>query len=152
MSSKPPASRFQSGAIQNLSRSKFKERFTYDLIIRFFQSSHPSNSPPAIPSLSTLLLLFPLLYMSRGTVKATSSRRSSEDGSRNVSGPTPHRGVISHSYLDASIPHNLPPRRSMKMLKDGSDFVWPDAAHVLFVKGWCCTPPRKLSLVLPIAP
>ncbi|GJJ13979.1 hypothetical protein Clacol_008236 [Clathrus columnatus] len=42
---------------------------------------------------------------------------------------------IPASYLDASIPSNLPPRRSMKMLKDGSDFVWPDSAHALFVKG-----------------
>lgn len=44
--------------------------------------------------------------------------------------------TIPASYLDASIPLNLPPRRSMKMLKDGSDFVWPDSAHALFVKGW----------------
>ncbi|KIJ30483.1 hypothetical protein M422DRAFT_268033 [Sphaerobolus stellatus SS14] len=43
--------------------------------------------------------------------------------------------VPANSFLDASIPFNLPPRRSMKMLKDGSDFVWPDAAHSLFVKG-----------------
>ncbi|KAF8531227.1 hypothetical protein JB92DRAFT_185885 [Gautieria morchelliformis] len=55
------------------------------------------------------------------------SEKSSSDTAHPISAPS--------SYLDTSIPFNLPPRRSMKMLKDGSDFVWPDAAHALFVRG-----------------
>ncbi|KAF8512085.1 hypothetical protein BU17DRAFT_69355 [Hysterangium stoloniferum] len=76
--------------------------------------------------------------MSRGSTKASSSRRFSEDRfSSHVQAhdATSHKNIISQSCLDSVIPFNLPPRRSMKMLKDGSDFVWPDAAHTLFVKG-----------------
>ena len=88
--------------------------------------------------------------MHRGMGKVSCSRRRSSGGhpyddrprlSTTQTSPEKTPPDMSHttsapsSYLDTSIPFNLPPRRSMKMLKDGSDFVWPDAAHALFVRG-----------------
>ena len=36
----------------------------------------------------------------------------------------------------------------MKMLKDGSDFVWPDAAHAMFVRGTVSLSSPRFILIL----
>jgi hypothetical protein len=102
----------------------------------------------AYPSLSCSVS-----FMHRGMGKVSCSRGRSSGGhpyddrprhsaphlpSDKTSSDTAHPISAPSSYLDTSIPFNLPPRRSMKMLKDGSDFVWPDAAHALFVRGALC--------------
>jgi TEA/ATTS domain len=95
--------------------------------------------------------------------KASSSRRRPSDGhpyaadrpkasvssSENLPSDIATPVSAPSSYLDTSIPFNLPPRRSMKMLKDGSDFVWPDAAHALFVRGTVLLPPRARPILIP---